>query len=148
MKKRSMLLWLVLVFLPIPAFAESQETTLTTTIPAEYTLTIPSKQDVAVNVEKTALPPIKVSGSLAPNQTVKVAIVSEAMKNKDNSKAPSLSFSLTDAAEQPWSSGTWNAQDAEDEKAVALFLAIDKDAWEQAKPGRYEGKIVFTTSIE
>ena len=148
MKKRSLLLWLVLVFLPIPVFAESQETTLTTTIPADYTLTIPSKQDVAVNAGKTALPPIKVSGSLAPNQTVKVATVSEAMKNKDNSKAPTLPFSLTDKTERPWSSGTWNAQDAEDEKTVALFLAIDKDAWEQAKPGRYEGKIVFTTSIE
>ena len=148
MKKRSILLWLVLVFLPIPVFAESQETTLTTTIPADYTLKIPSKQDVAVNEGKTALPPIKVSGSLAPNQTVKVATVSEAMKNKDNSKAPTLPFSLTDKTERPWSSGTWNAQDAEDEKTVALFLAIDKDAWDQAKPGRYEGKIVFTTSIE
>lgn len=148
MKKRSLLLWLVFVFLPIPVFAESQETTLTTTIPADYTLTIPSKQDVAVNTGKTALPPIKVSGSLAPNQTVKVAIRKEAMKNKDNSKAPELPFSLTDKTEQTWNSGTWNAQDAEDEKTVALFLAIDKDAWEQAKPGRYEGKIVFTTSIE
>lgn len=146
--KKSAFLLCVLFFLPVTAFAEEKSTEITTTIPATYTLTIPTKQDVTVNAEKTVLPDLIVSGDLAPNQIVRVSANTEAMTNKDNAQAPKLLFALTNGSNQPWSEETWTAQEAIDQKKAKLNLTIDKEAWKTAKPGRYEGKINFTSAIE
>lgn len=146
--KKSYLLLCALFLIPVTALAEEQTTEITTTIPSTYSLTIPASQAVTVNTEKTALPDLKVSGDLAPNQQVKVSVRIEAMKNKDNTQAPALPFILTDTAGNSWSTESWTAQEAAEEKTAKVQLKIEKAAWTQAKPGRYEGKIVFTSAIE
>lgn len=146
--KKSYLLLCALFLLPVSALAEEKNTVITTTIPSTYSLTIPANQAVTVNMEKTALPDLKVSGDLAPNQQVRVSARIEAMKNKDNPQAPALPFSLTDTAGNSWSTESWSVEEAVEQKAAKVYLNIEKAAWTQAKPGRYEGKIVFTSAIE
>lgn len=144
--KKSALILCVLFFLPVTAFAEERSTEITTTIPATYTMTIPASQDVTINAERTALSDLKVLGDLAPNQFVRISVKIEAMTNKDNKQAPTLPFTLTNEKTENWTSETWNAEEAASQKVVKLVLKIDNEAWAIAKPGRYEGKIVFTSA--
>lgn len=146
--KKSYLMLCALCFLPMTAFAEEKTTEITTTIPSKYTLTIPTSQNVKVNSEKTVLSELKVSGDLAPNQLLRISAKTEAMKNKDNKQAPTLPFSLINDKDEDWTSETWNTEEAASQKSAQLNLKIDKNAWKTAKPGRYEGKIVFTSEFE
>lgn len=146
--KKSSLILCGLFFLPVAAFAEERSTEITTTIPATYTMTIPASQDVTINAESTALSDLKVLGDLAPNQFVRISAKTEAMTNKDNKQAPTLPFTLTNEKAENWTSETWNAEEAASQKVAKLILKIDNEAWTKAEPGRYEGKIVFTSAIE
>jgi len=135
-------------FLPITVLAEEKTTEITTTIPSTYTLTIPANQEIMKNAETTALSELKVSGDLAPDQQVRISATIDEMKNKDNKQAPTLPFRLTNEKGEDWTSDTWSAQDAVTQKTAKLNLKIEKEAWAKAKPGRYEGKIIFTSAIE
>lgn len=145
--KRSSLILCGLFFLPVAAFAEERSTEITTTIPATYTMTIPANQDVTIDAENTALSDLKVSGDLAPNQRVRISAKTEAMTNKDNQQS-TLPFTLTNEKGDVWSSETWDAQEAADQKTAKLNLKIEKETWTKATPGRYEGKIIFSSEIE
>ena len=135
-------------FLPITALAEEKTTEITTTIPSRYTLTIPANQEIMRNAETTALSELKVSGELAPDQQVRISATIEEMTNMDNKQAPTLPFRLTNEKGEAWTSDTWSAQETADQKAAKLNLKIEKEAWAKTKPGRYEGKIVFTSTIK
>lgn len=145
--RKSLFLIGILFFLPVTVFAEEKATVITTTIPATYTLTIPAEQHIEPNAVNTPLTGLKVSGELAPDQQVKVSANTEVMKNKDNEQA-TLSFALTNENGDVWRNETWSAQDASDQKNVILNLKIEKEAWNKATSGRYEGKIIFSSEIE
>lgn len=146
--RKSLFLIGILLFLPVTVFAKEETTVITTTIPATYTLTIPSEQHIKPNAVNTPLTGLKVSGELAPDQQVKVSASIEAMKNKHNEQAPTLSFALTNENGDAWNNATWSAQDASDQKNVILNLKIEKEVWNKATSGRYEGKIIFSSEIE
>lgn len=134
-----------LVLFPIVAFAEEQSTELIVEIPTEYTLTIPAAtKDIKHNQELTELGSLKVQGNLAIDQKVKVT----ATKTPLTYKVQSIPFTLKDGQNTEWTQGIWTDTEAGSGKEISLKVNITSEEWAKAKAGKYQGKIVFTSTLE
>lgn len=144
-KRRIALLLSSLALFPIVALAEEQSTELTVEIPSEYTLTIPATtKDIKHNQELTELGSLKVQGNLAIDQKVKVTATKIPLKYN----AQSIPFSLKDEQNAEWTQGFWTEAEANSGKEIPLKINITSEDWAKAKAGKYQGKIIFTSSFE
>lgn len=144
-KRRIALLLSSLALFPIVALAEEQSTELTVEIPSEYTLTIPATtKNIQYKQEVTELGTLKVQGNLAAGQKVKVT----AAKTPLTYKSQFIPFSLKDEQNAEWTQGFWTEVEANSGKEIPLKVNITSEDWAKAKAGKYQGKIIFTSSFE
>lgn len=144
-KRRIALLLSSLALFPIVALAEEQSTELTVEIPSEYTLTIPATtQNIQYKQEVTELGTLKVQGNLAAGQKVKVT----AAKTLLTYKSQVIPFSLKNGENAEWTQDTWTEAEANSGKEIPLKVNITSEDWAKAKAGKYQGKIIFTSSLE
>lgn len=151
MKKQTLgLLFITAGFLfPMTSWAQTQqgETTITADITSTYTMTIPAQtKQIVMNTELTELGPLKIDGNLDPAKLIKVEATKTDLTNQANA-AQKIPFLLVDSSNTPWASATWNADEADAKQEIPLQVKIDQSAWKAAKPGKYKGSIVFTSSI-
>lgn len=146
MKKRKFLLLLGgLVLWPTIASAEEKSTEIKVEIPSEYTLTIPATtKNIQYKQEVTELGTLKVQGNLAVGQKVKVI----AAKTPLTYKSQVIPFSLKNGGNAEWTQDTWTEAEANSGKELRLKVNITSQSWAAAKPGNYQGKIIFTSSLE
>lgn len=148
MKKLSIgLLGSALLLFPVTTFAEEQTTTITAEIPSTYTVTIPAEtKPIVVNAELTELGTLKIEGNLDPSKQIKIEAKTLLLANEGDANQ-TIPYALVDATGTEWQSATWDEADTTAGKELGLSVKIGKAAWDVAKPGKYKGSIIFTSSI-
>lgn len=123
---------------------QTQETTISTNIDPEYTVTIPANTEVTFNETKTSFGAIVVdSAQLAPDKCLKVTLTTDGkMENSaDNTKV--IPFEIK-AGNNVFTSATYFAAG----EKTDLTINITQDDWNKAYAGEYSDTVTFTISYE
>ncbi|MEG0392534.1 MAG: hypothetical protein RR626_07200 [Anaerovoracaceae bacterium] len=134
------------------AFA-AETTNITTTVKADYTLTIPAATTIAFGAETTNLSgKLKASGNINADQKLTVTATANPLQVATD-KTKEIPYTLKNGA-ATFTSDSWSEAELRDGlasadagKSIQLSVNIVKAAWEAAKAGTYEGSITFEAKI-
>lgn len=150
----------LLASLTVPACADeaANSTTLTTTVPSTYELTIPASVDIAYGEQNATIGSVKVLGRITDDQYVKVTaatdtnfcLVNESDFSKKISYRPEDIFASSVNGSVPIFRGKdFTASEVNGNGGSCLLVArISEYAWSHAAAGKYSDIIVFTASLE
>lgn len=130
--------------LTLPAFAAGSgggTTTITTSIEATYTVTIPESTPITFNMLSNPIGNITVtSARLDPGQKITVAAATDGTLKNDDDTTKTIAYTLKSGG------AAFTSADFSENGSKALSVDITQTAWDNAPAGDYTGTITFTVS--
>ena len=132
----------------VPVSAESKNTTLTTEVASEYTLTIPLDTSIAFGAEETDIGFVKVTGNVKPAETVKVDVETGNFISQDDPQDTIALTLINQNDNNEFKSSIWNENDMRNEtKKIPLAVQVKKADWDKAYAGTYQATLTFKASL-
>lgn len=140
-----MLVLIIASAMSLPAFAAGNSsggiTTITTSIEATYTVTIPESTPITFNVLSNPIGNIAVTAArLAPGEKITVTAVTDGMLKNDDNQTVTIAYTLKSGG------AAFSSSDFTSIATKALTVDITQEAWDNAPAGDYTGTITFTVS--
>ena len=132
----------------VPVSAESKNTTLTTEVASEYTLTIPMDTSIAFGAEETDIGFVKVTGNVKPAETVKVDVETSNFISQDDPEDTIALTLINKNDNSEFGISIWNEKEMRNEtKEIPLVVQVKEEDWAKAYAGIYQATLTFTASL-